>query len=80
MSDWTFIKGSCISKRVSIKKIINDIFDGSDFRFEYDHFKFCGSFDQIGESAFQSIQEIVKRAKEFDTNCKIYIEVETIIY
>lgn len=73
MSAWTIIEGTCVSKKVSIKKIISCVLDGEDFVANYHHDKFDVRFESDGENAAKSISQIIKSAKDFDKNCQIEI-------
>lgn len=75
---WTNINGRIASPKLSAKKIINQVLDGEDWtgNFEPDN-HFSVRFEQSGNQAIDSINQIIKSAKSRDKNCKIDIEVET---
>jgi len=81
MSEWTEIKGSCNSKKVSMKKILKNVFKYEDAAvISYVHNKFEGRIERDGFHAAKTIQEIIDRAKDFDPKAKIAIEANILFY
>lgn len=75
MSEWTHIKGSCNSTKISMKKVFKHIIP-YEYRFKYNHFDFEGSFDTSGISASNTIERIIRYVRSIDYNCKISIDAE----
>lgn len=79
MGLWTNINGQIVSKKLSVKKIIEWVLEGEDWsgNFEPDN-RFSVRFEQDGNKAIDSVNRIIESAKSRDKNCKIEIETNTI--
>lgn len=75
MGDWTYIEGTCVSRTVSMKKVILDVIGKNlETVFNYDHHRFSGRFATAGLEAAILINKLCTTAREFDPNCQIYID------
>ena len=79
MSRWTQIEGKVISRKLSIKKIIDATLEGEDYigKFKSDN-EFEVRYEQEGFEAVNSLKKIIESIKSRDPKARMTIEFYTI--
>lgn len=60
MSEWTFVEGYHDSEKTSIKKIVDAVLGGHDYKFHYEDRKFAGHYDSAGKDAVRIVKDIME--------------------
>lgn len=75
MSAWTHIDGRHNSKRVSIRKLVDLVWDGKDYIFDKQENgqEFCFQVESEGIFAAKRIEKFCEEFKRLDKNARLYM-------
>lgn len=82
MGEWTDIKGTHNSKRVSMKKLVELIIGNDElcFRKQENGQDFSFSFSASGLVAAKYLENVVQEFKKLDKNARLYMEARIDFY